>query len=156
MTDTAPPTQSDQQQANGTEKDGKQGRREKRQPSVARPARLAEVVTVAILDTAGVLVTIAAALILTIDDSADQRWWAAVGLASLLAVFTTVFLIRMMNGRRTFIEASRHLADRLEEQHPTEVTERLRNLARARRDAAEESGDLAIADKLTVVLEGLR
>lgn len=158
--------------------------RQEEQARPQSPARREMVVALAILNITGVLVTIGAAAVLMLNDETDQRWWWAVGLASLLAVFTTVLLIGIEGRRRTFIKVSERLAEDLEslaqqnEEHsqrsrqrarrrllpsarpagrePDQLPDDLQELARARRNAALASGDLAIADRLTLVLARLR
>jgi hypothetical protein len=61
-------------------------------------------------------------------------------------------LIRLARQRRSFIEATLHLAEQLEQVHPKEVPPELLQVAYARREAAVASGDLAIADRLTLFL----
>ncbi len=116
------------------------------------PPRRETVAAVAVLDVSGVLATLVAATVLTLNDGTDRRWWWAVGLASALALFTTALLIRLARQRRSFIEATLHLAEQLEQVHPKEVPPELLQVAYARREAAVASGDLAIADRLTLFL----
>jgi len=102
----------------------------------------------------GVLVTIAAVLVLTLNDGTDRRWWWAAGLASVLAVFTTVLLIHLAYQHRSFIKASKRLAEHLERlaQNKEQIPSELHKLAVRRRDAAQTSGHLAVADRLAIVL----
>jgi ABC-type multidrug transport system fused ATPase/permease subunit len=114
----------------------------------------ATVVAGTILDIIGVLVTIAAMVVLTLNDGTDRKWWWAVGLASVLAVFTTVLLTRLGYQHRRFIKASKALAEHLERlaQQNKTVPSALQELAVTRRDAAQASGHLAVADRLTIAL----
>ena len=116
--------------------------------------RRATVVAVTVLDITGIIVTVAAAVILTLTDEADRRWWWAVGMASLVAVFTTALLIRIADQRRSFIEASLRLAQQLEdlEQRRGELPIPLLELAMARHNAALASGDIALADRLAILI----
>jgi hypothetical protein len=91
--------------------DGEEQARQERQQPLARPASRATAVAVAILDITGILVTLAAVAVHRLNGEAN-RWWWAVGIASLLAVFTTVLLIRIWIQRRLFIKASLRLAER--------------------------------------------
>jgi hypothetical protein len=142
--------------------DGEEQARQERQQPLARPASRATAVAVAILDITGILVTLAAVAVHRLNGEAN-RWWWAVGIASLLAVFTTVLLIRIWIQRRLFIKASLRLAQYLEDLAKRDVKiglnkrglADLREQARARRDAALASGDLAVADRLAVVLARL-
>jgi hypothetical protein len=142
--------------------DGEEQARQERQQPLTRPASRATAVAVAILDITGILVTLAAVAVHRLNGEAN-RWWWAVGIASLLAVFTTVLLIRIWIQRRLFIKASLRLAQYLEDLAKRDVKidlnkrglADLREQARVRRDAALASGDLAVADRLAVVLARL-
>jgi hypothetical protein len=113
----------------------------------------ATVVAGAILDIIAILVTIAAVVVLTLNDGTDLWWWA-VGLASVLAVFTTALLILLAYEHRSFIKASKGLAGQLERmvQEGEPVAGELYRLATMRRNAAQASGHLAVADQLTIAL----
>jgi hypothetical protein len=141
----------------GVVMDGKASARPEGQAGAPIPTRRETVAALAILDIFGVLATLAAAAVLALDDRTDRRWWWAVGLASLLALFTTVLLIRVGRQRRSFIEASLRLAEQLEHLRQTKIgiPDELWKLALARRDAALASGDLDTADRLTFALEGV-
>jgi hypothetical protein len=121
------------------------------QPS---PPRRGTVVALAIMDITGVLVTVGAAAILTLNDETDRRWWWAVGLAFLSDVVAVVLLVRIADRRRSFIEASLRLAADLEArvQHDMPIPRDLFELGQERRRAALASGDIAIADRLAMVL----
>jgi hypothetical protein len=119
--------------------------------------RWATVVAVAILDITGVLVTVAAAAILMLNDGTDRRWWWAVGLASILAVFTTAVLTHLAYQHRAFIRASTRLAEHLEglAQRGEKLPPQVLRLANRRLEAADVSGHHAIADRLTIALARL-
>jgi hypothetical protein len=142
---------------------GRLGRRPPRgrsqgQAHIAPPARSATVVAVAILDITGLLVTVAAALVLTLNDEINRRWWLTVGVAFLLAVLTTVLLIRVWNRRQSFVEAAKGVTEQLEglclpqTKRDRQTLLALLDLAQASRKAAQASGDLAEEMRLAIAI----
>jgi len=126
-----------------------------RLPAVPSPPRRVTVLAVALLDVAALLVTVVATAVLALNDDTNRRWWIAVGLAYLLAVPTTLFLIRIADQRRSFVASSLRLADELEDRARRDYpSAEFVTMVRARRDAAIESGDFDVADRLTAVLAG--
>jgi hypothetical protein len=156
------------------------GREEQARPP--SPARQVTVVALAILDITGVLVTLTAAAVLTLNDRTDRRWWWAVGLASLLAVLTTVLLIQIEGQRRAFTkdvekatdaESAREAPEQAEQETvapksaeeqatedligvldslPGTTPAELRQGARALRDALLATRHYALANRLTFAL----
>jgi cell division protein FtsW (lipid II flippase) len=131
-----------------------QGDHQEERPAPLSQRQWATVVAVAVLDAAGLLVTVAAAAVLTFNDGIDRRWWWAVGLASALAVFTTALLVRITDQHRTFMKASNRLAEYLERlnREGKPVPDNLRVSAYTRQEAAQHSGHLALADQLAIAL----
>jgi hypothetical protein len=148
--------------AGATSQKGHKSRRQAAS-SLRRPASWATVITVAILDVTGVVFTIAAAVVLALNEEADRKWWWVVGLAAGLAVLTTVFGISIELHRRSFRAEAQRLAEQLEQladqlERSRGEKERLpeddETMARAHayHDAAVASGDLAVADRLRLAL----
>jgi hypothetical protein len=97
---------------------------------LATPVSRATIVEVVLLDILGVLLTVAAGAVLILNEEADRWWWWVVGLASVLAVLTTVFLIQIAEQRRTFRKAA-------EEKAAQEAAERKAAEEKAAQGAAE-------------------
>jgi hypothetical protein len=140
--------------AGATSQKEQEPRQEQVPPSIRRPASWATVVAVAILDVTGVVFTIAATVVLALNEEADRRWWWVVGLAFGLAVLTTVFLTSIERGRRSFRAGAQWLAGQLEQRVKEDqpVREEIATRAREYRDAADASGDLAVAERLRLAL----
>jgi hypothetical protein len=133
--------------------------KEHRSP-IAAPARSATIVAVVILDSIGVVVTIVATVVLMLNDGINRTWWwLAVGAAFLLAVLTTVLLIRSWLRRQSFVETSKALAAQLDgltlDANGRPPQPPLLDLADAARKAAQASGDLAEEIRLTTALARL-
>lgn len=119
-----------------------------------------EVVTLAILDLAGILAIVVAASVLALHaETVRKWWWWGVAAASLLVVCTSVLLGRIWERRRSFIDESLRLADYLEQLKKPgappvdhKELESLRRSAVARRDLARASGYQGIEDRLTFAL----